>query len=43
MYIKENINRDICVLDWNVCVVIVLKSFGEFRFRYIGNLSRSFK
>lgn len=43
MYIKENANRDICVSDWNACAVIVLKSSGELRFRYTGNLSRSFK
>lgn len=43
MYIKENANRDICVSDWNACAVIVLKSSGEVRFRYTGNLSRSFK
>lgn len=43
MYIKENANKDICVSDWNACAVIVLKSSGELRFRYTGNLSRSFK
>lgn len=43
MYIKENANRDICVSDWNACAVIVLKSSAELRFRYTGNLSRSFK
>lgn len=43
MYIKENANRDICVSDWNACAVIVLKSSGELRFRYTGNLNRSFK
>lgn len=43
MYIKENANGDICVSDWNACAVIVLKSSGELRFRYTGNLSRSFK
>lgn len=43
MYIKENANRNICVSDWNACAVIVLKSSGELRFRYTGNLSRSFK
>lgn len=43
MYIKENANKDICVSDWNACAVIALKSSGELRFRYTGNLSRSFK
>lgn len=43
MYIKENANKDICVSDWNACAVIVLKSSGELRFHYTGNLSRSFK
>ena len=43
MYITENGNSDICVSDWNACAVIVTKKDGEFRFRYTGNLSRSFK
>jgi hypothetical protein len=43
MYITENGNRDICVSDWNACTVIVVKKSGEFRFRYTGNLSRSYK
>ncbi|XP_052708320.1 E3 ubiquitin-protein ligase TRIM71-like [Crassostrea angulata] len=43
MYICENGNGDICVSDWNACAVIVMKKSGEYRFRYTGCLSRSFK
>ncbi|XP_048733119.2 E3 ubiquitin-protein ligase TRIM71-like [Ostrea edulis] len=43
MYITENGNRDICVSDCNACAVIVVKKSGEFRFRYTGNHSRSYK
>jgi hypothetical protein len=43
MYITENGNCDICVSDWNACAVVVVKKSGEFRFRYTGILSRSFK
>nr|XP_011438896.2 E3 ubiquitin-protein ligase TRIM36 isoform X1 [Crassostrea gigas] len=43
MYICENGNGDICVSDWNACAVISMKKSGEFRFRYAGNRSCSFK
>ncbi|XP_062607761.1 uncharacterized protein LOC134269572 [Saccostrea cucullata] len=43
MYITENGNGDICVSDWNASAVIVTKKSGEFRFRYTGSLSRSYK
>nr|XP_034334833.1 uncharacterized protein LOC117691992 [Crassostrea gigas] len=43
MYICENGNGDICVSDWNACSVIVMNKSGEYRFRYTGCLSRSFK
>ncbi|XP_062602188.1 uncharacterized protein LOC134263832 [Saccostrea cucullata] len=43
MYVTENGNGDICVSDWNASAVVVTKKTGEFRFRYTGNLSRSYK
>ncbi|XP_062612951.1 uncharacterized protein LOC134274734 [Saccostrea cucullata] len=37
-YISENGNLDICVADFEVSAVVVVKESGEFRFRYKGYL-----
>lgn len=37
-YIKENKNGDICVVDCNVGVVVVINKVGKFRFWYIGSI-----
>lgn len=36
MYIEENRNGDICLVDFYVGVVIIINRVGEFRFWYDG-------
>lgn len=35
-YIEENKNGDICLVDCDVGVVVVMDKFGKLRFWYVG-------
>lgn len=37
-YIEENKNGDICLVDCDVGVVVVMDKVGKFRFWYVGIL-----
>ncbi|XP_062602504.1 uncharacterized protein LOC134264194 [Saccostrea cucullata] len=43
IYVVEDCNGDICVVDWNKNAVTVVDKFGIFRYSYTGNKASKFK